>query len=101
MSLIGNSARLSPRNERLLASLISLLICSGVSENSGLASTLVCSEGDGIAFDSGGSSYSRTFPLKTHTPPVRIARSAQSQRYEPSGMVEVTLGLVMAPVSGL
>ncbi len=60
MSLIGTSAFLEAPHDMFSWILISLLISSSVSENSGMASTLVCDTGTGAALVSSTSRNPRT-----------------------------------------
>src|SRR6266498_5946981 len=77
--------------------LISLLICSDVSENSATASTLVCSHTLG---ESGEGSGTDTRTLKNvQTPLLRTPRSAINCRREPSGSRHSTYGWIISPVS--
>src|SRR5437764_3923828 len=79
--------------------LISLLICSGVSENCATSRTLVCSQtlgesGEGLGTDSRTLKNVQTRLLMT-------PRSAIKCRCEPSGSLHTTYGPIISPVSTL
>src|SRR5207247_9891499 len=79
--------------------LISLLICSGVSENSATARTLVCSQTLGESGEELGTDL-RTLK-KVQTPLLSTPRSATNCRCEPSGSRHSTYGSTISPVSTL
>src|SRR5271167_4543655 len=90
MSFSGMSAlRTMPEPSQPLI-FISLLICGGVSSNSGIASTFVCS--DGTSGDCASAcEYSATLK-KVQTPFVQTALSACNCRLEPPGNFQKTIG---------
>src|SRR5437870_2904037 len=79
--------------------LISLLICSGVSENSATARTLVCSHTLGESAEGSGTD-SRALK-NVQTPLLRTPRSATNCRCDPSGNLHLTYGSTISPVATL
>src|SRR3954468_20928110 len=81
-------------------SLISLLISGGVSLKEGMARTFVCNSGTRRESFWGSSLNSATL-WKVQISLVQTARSADSQRVEPSPKVQRTVGFSISPVSAL